>query len=280
MKYYYLISGFPDIQLDDTQDVPSMETLKAMLEEQLAKSDMRLLNLIYAQYDNKNLLKYLKNKEAELDSLGVLKANDWEDLTNLMDEEDEYYNKVKDKRLTPYVKQFYNSYRDEKFSFETVSEEDYLSALYYEYAMQAKNKFLHDWFEFNLNVNNLLTAIACRKYGFEVQKYIVGDNEVAEILRKSNARDFGLTGVLDGFEEVMRISEEPNLLTREKMIDELKWSWLDEHTFFEYFTIERVLSFVLKCQLINRWEPLTQEKGTEVFRRLINTLKEEVKFEE
>ncbi len=99
-------------------------------------------------------------------------------------------------------------------------------------------------------------------------------------MRKSNARDFGVAGEFEEYDAVMRISEETNLLTREKMIDRLKWSWLEERTFFEYFTIERVLSFVLKCELINRWKPLTQEKGTQIFRDLLNTMKEDVKFEE
>ena len=277
MKYYYLIAGFPDIQLDDAKDVPSMEALKLMLEEQLTKSDMRLLELIYAKYDNKNLLNYLKDKDAKLDPLGIFNSGDWEDLALWM-EEDEYL-RPKKIRFSPYIVRFYESYKDENFSFESVSEEDYMSALYYEYAMNTKNEFLRDWFEFNLNINNLLTAIACRKYGFDSQQFIVGDNEIANILRKSNARDFGVTGEFEAYEAVVRISEETNLLTREKMIDELKWAWLEERTFFEYFTIERILSFVLKCELINRWKPLTQEKGTQIFRDLLETLKEDVKFE-
>jgi len=130
-----------------------------------------------------------------------------------------------------------------------------------------------------LNINNILAAIACRKYEFSPQQFILGDNEIAQALRKSNARDFGLAGMFNELDTVMRISEETNLLTREKQIDQLKWNWLEERTFFDYFTVERVLSFVLKCELINRWKPLTQEKGTQVFRNMLNTLKEDVKFE-
>lgn len=255
-----------------------MEALKLTLEEQLLEKDLKLLNLIYAKYDNKNLLFYLRNKDADLSPLGSLRSDDWKELTAMMEEVEN----PKDNRLLPYMQQYYASYKDESFSFTEISEEDYLSGLYYQYAMQNNNKFLHDWFEFNLNVNNILTAIACRKYGFNPQQYIIGDNEdeIAQTLRKSNARDFGLGGMFDQLDEVLRISEESNLLVREKMIDELKWNWLDEHTFFDYFSIERVLAFVLKCELINRWKPLTQEKGTKVFREMLDSLKEDVKFEE
>ena len=66
------------------------------------------------------------------------------------------------------------------------------------------------------------------------------------------------------------------LLTREQQLDALKWQWLDEHTFFNYFSVERILSLVLKSQLLNRWKPLTQERGTAVFRDLLETLKKDI----
>lgn len=276
MKYYYLIAGFPDIQLDDTKAVPSMETLKTDLEEQLADNDRELLHLIYAKYDNRNLLLFLKDKDAALDPLGTLQTDDWKEVTGLMEEVEN----PRDKRLQPYVQQFYAAYKDENFSFDGMSHEDYLAGLYYEYAMHSENRFLHDWFEFNLNANNLLSAIACRKHGLDPQRFIIGNNEIAQNLRKSNARDFGLAGMFDELDTLLNIAEEPNLLTREKMLDELRWKWLEEHTFFNYFSVERVLALVLKCELINRWKPLTQEKGTEVFRNLLDTLKEGVEFDE
>ncbi|NDV46694.1 DUF2764 family protein [Paludibacter sp. 221] len=276
MRYYYLIAGLPDIQLEDPKGVSTMDALKTDLEEQLSDEDMKLLNLIYAKYDNRNLLFYLQNKDAELNPLGALKADDWKELVSLMEESEQ----PKDSRLLPYIPDYYQAYKDENVSFNGISDEDYLAGLYYEYAMQNNNEFLHNWFEFNLNINNLLAAIACRKYGFEPQQYIIGNNEIAQILRKSNARDFGLTGIFDELDAVVKISEESNLLSREKQIDELKWNWLEEHTFFDYFTIERVLSFVLKCELINRWKPLTQEKGTKIFRELLDSLKEDVRFDE
>lgn len=276
MKYYYLIAGLPDIQLEDPKGVPGMENLKNDLEDQLTEEDVKLLHLVYAKYDNRNLLFYLRDKNAELNPLGTLKADDWQELISLMEEVEQ----PNDVRLLPYVQRYYQAYTAETYSFEGVSEEDYLSGLYYEYAMQNKNKFLHDWFEFNLNINNLLAALACRKHGFDLNLFIVGNNEVAQLLRKSNARDFGLAGIFDEYENVLKIAEEPNLMTREKQIDELKWKWLEEHTFFNYFTIERILAFVLKCELINRWQPLTQEKGKKIFRDLLDTLKEDIVFEE
>ena len=275
MQYHYLIAGLPDIQLDETKDIPTMEALKADLENALSAEDLKLLHLIYAKFDNQNLLSYLNDKDAELNPLGLFASEDWKDLTMFGESELPMEN-----RPFPYMYRFSAQYKDDNASFEGISANDYLSSLYYEYAMQSDNKFLQDWFEFNLNINNLLTAIACRKHGFDAQQFILGDNEAAQLLRKSNAHDFGLKSVFDQVDAVMRIAEESNLLAREKQIDELKWNWLEENTFFNYFTIERVLSFVLRCELINRWKPLTQEKGTQVFREMLYELKEGVSFEE
>ncbi len=276
MNYYYLIAGLPDLQPDSDKTYLPLAALKIELLEQLSEADARLLKLVFAKFDNDNWLKYLQNKEAHLNQLGNLQSNDLEQLHGLMQE----FENPKDSRLLPYVHTFYNTYATENFLTQGLRHEDYLSGLYYEFAMKSGNSFLRDWFEFNLNINNVLTAIACRKHGFDMRTLVIGNNEVSQTIRSSNARDFGLQGIFEQLEAVLRIAEEPNLLLREKQIDALKWQWLDEHTFFNYFGVEKVLAFVLKSELLERWKPLSMEKGNEIFRELLGNLKEGVNFEE
>jgi len=85
------------------------------------------------------------------------------------------------------------------------------------------------------------TAIACRKHDFDPKAMIIGQNEISNTIRQSNARDFGLSGMFDQLEVLMRIAEETDLLEREKKIDALKWEWLDENTFFHYFGWKKYL---------------------------------------
>ncbi|MBQ5926221.1 MAG: DUF2764 family protein, partial [Paludibacteraceae bacterium] len=61
-------------------------------------------------------------------------------------------------------------------------------------------------------------------------------------------------------------------------IDALKWNWLVEHTFFNTFGIESVLSFWLRCELMHRWDNLSMEEGAVLFRQIFNDLKKEVYF--
>src|SRR5690606_6731678 len=111
MNYYCLIAGLPDIQVDDSKGVVSLHEFIDELQEQLTVSDKKLLQLLLAHYDNSNLLAYLNNRDANLNSLGNLDVVDWEDIIQLMRE----FDHPKDSRLLPYIHSFYTTLDDDKF---------------------------------------------------------------------------------------------------------------------------------------------------------------------
>lgn len=274
MDYYCLVSGLPDIRQDDSKGLISLKEFRKELEEQLSVEDIKLIRLLFAVYDNENLLAYLSNKEARLNDSGNLSREDWMQLIQLMDEEEN----PKDARLLSYVLDFYRKFRSEDTEFSAVTAIDYFSGLYYAHALSNEKDFVKSWFEFNLNLRNLLTAYTCRKYNMNPVDYIVGHNEVAGIIKHSHARDFGLTGVMENFEMVLRIAEETDLLEREKKLDALRWNWLEENTFFHYFSIEKVMSFVLKLEMTERWKMLSVEEGSKMFRQMLNEMKKDISF--
>ena len=275
MNYYCLVAGLPDLQKEDSKGFLSLEELREEISGQLTPSDVDLLNLLYAKFDNANFLKYLKNRDSVLDPLGVLKSDDWEELVLLMQEVEQ----PKDERLLPYIVEYYNFIQAEDHFAKEIAPEDYLSGLYYAYAMQVDNQFMKDWFEFNLNLNNLLTAIFCRKHSIQPEKLIIGKNEISSNLKTSHARDFGIGNLFEYADEVFKIAEERDLLEREKKIDALKWFWLEEHTFFHYFSIEKILAYTLKVEMLQRWKMLSFESGSEIFRNLLVSLKEGIEIE-
>ena len=99
-----------------------------------------------------------------------------------------------------------------------------------------------------------------------------------DALRKSNARDFGLADELEYFDQLVRINDTVDLVDREKKIDLMKWNWMEENTFFNYFTIEKIFVFLMKLEMIERWISLDKAKGNEMFRKLIGQLKNEVQI--
>ena len=272
-NYYCLVTGLPELSLEDGKLSYTVANFKTEIYPELSKSDKKLVDLFYLKYDNQNLLALLKDKEAVVDeSLGNYSADELLDVIASFKEET-----APDKKFSSYFYEFSELYlntpEEERFGIE-----DKLHGFYYHYAMKCGNKFVSDWFELNLNVNNILAAMAARKYKMDVAKVAVGTNFVAEALRSSNARDFGLADDLEYFEQLTRINDTVDLVEREKKIDLLKWNWMEDNTFFNYFTIEKIFVFLMKLEMIERWVSLDKEKGNEMFRKLIDQLKDEVQI--
>lgn len=279
MNYYSFIAGLPDITPDNAKDAPQMDVLLEELEELLSDSDRRLLKLLRMRHDNENLTAFLADKTAEMNPLGNLTKEDWEEVVDTMENGTEFMEEH-EPRIVPYIAEYYHRTHDEKQGGEeTAYKEELLATLYYDYGMKCRNKFVSRWFEFSLNLNNILTAYTCRKHGWDIKSATVGHNEVAETIRKNpNARDFGLKGVFDDYDEIASIAEMTDLMERERRIDAIKWQWIEEQTFFEHFSIEKVLSFWLKCEMVHRWDGLDTEKGKSVFKGLLQEMKKGIEF--
>ena len=114
----------------------------------------------------------------------------------------------------------------------------------------------------------------------DVNPLIVGDTEICKALRTSNARDFGLSSEVDYMDQVVKISEITELVEREKKLDQMRWKWMEDKTFFDYFTLERLYVFLLQTDIIERWLTLDKEKGNQMFRNIISSLKDEVRVPE
>lgn len=274
-KYYYLIAGLPNIALDDSKLAFTVADFRAEIEGMLTASDKKLIDLFYLKYDNRNLLAHAKWPDRDPDERGSITYDEFNALYKALKDEEK---PPRNKRLPPYFEVFFRMYLEEeaqadKTAGASIPWEDRLAALYYAYALKSSNAFVAAWFELNLNINNVLTAITCRKYGLDKAAYIVGDNEVAESLRTSNARDFGLGDAVEYLPELQRIAEETDLIAREKKLDLLRWKWLDEHTFFKPFDIESVFAYLLKLEMIERWVSLDRTTGEQTFRRLVGAMK-------
>ena len=272
--YYYLVAGLPDISLEDGKLSYTISDFRAESYGDLSAKDQALIDLFYLKYDHADLLSLLKDKDAVTQGKGNFSS---EDLLQLIASVKE--GEKPDAKFPSYLYDFIAQYwalpADELYKAENL-----LASAYYAYAMKSKNPFIASWFEFNLNINNILAAFAARKYKMNVAEVIVGDTDVCEMLRTSNARDFGLSETLDYFEPLQRLVETDDLVEREKKVDQLKWKWLEDASFFHYFTIERLFVFLLQLEMIERWVLLDKEKGSELFRQMIQNLKDEVQIPE
>lgn len=158
------------------------------------------------------------------------------------------------------------------------NDDDIRQLALYEYGMRSKNEFVRQWYTTNLNINNILTAQICRKHGFDIQKAVVGHNELAEQLRTSKRKDFGLGDLDDNYLEILKLAEIEDLYEREKRIDAIKWEWLDGPHRLDPCMREDVYAYYLRAKLLYRWNILNVEEGEKVFRSLIADMKRDIKF--
>ena len=277
-QYYYFIAGLPDFSFDSTRLPFTTEEFRDMLDEELKSDDQKLLHQYFFNYENDNLLSLLNDKNATLNPMGKLSREEIMDAVSKAKDELPF----KETKIPPYFGDFIKRWMSEEDPQQGGQLwEDRLTSFYMDYGREVKNSLISGWFELNLNVGNLLSAIYARKYGMEVATYIVGSNQIARMIRENaNARDFGISQELEYFDTVLQISEETDIYERERKIDRFRWDWLDEHTVFDYFNIEYIFAYLCKLQILERWVHLNAEEGERVFRELINNLKNETKLPE
>ena len=184
-----------------------------------------------------------------------------------------------DKTIPAYLREFIADFKEEHLRYD-VSPENVLSWMYYDYMMKADNQLVKRYAEFSMNLKNLVTALNARKYGMEVAKEVIGSNEFAVALRTSNAKDFGLTLDYPYVEKVIALMDNDNLVERERGLDLIIWHFLDEAVTFDYFSLERVISYMLRLMIVERSSKMSSESGRKVFMEMVDRFRKSFQFEE
>ena len=267
-NYYCQVAGLPDVAFDGSKAAFTVERFRDELYPSLSARDAKCVDLLFLSIDNANILNILKHgEEARIQQVGCYSKEQLMEIIASAKDGDSPRGDV-----PSYLYRFFDYYIANE-SNENIIWSDVLSAYYYDYATASSNKFVAQWFAFNRNVNNILVAFTARKYRMNIADVVIGDDEVANTLRTSAARDFELSGALDYFETVQRLSDNGKLQEREHQLDELRWRWLDDNSVFNYFTVERLFVFLQKLIIIERWDALDADEGMKRYNEMIADLK-------
>lgn len=292
-QYHALIAGLPDLSLELGRAPYTQEEFYTELLELLSGKDRERLDWLRLEQVNREFLALFRSGAlAPLDEDEEIEEEGLAHIT-LPIRELRYIStqaslgiRVKRSELVPYYmirflnEQYYQAPEDSQEEEteaprQVQSDEDRLAQLYYASASGSKNAFLADWFRFNQTLRNVLLIYTCRQLGWDPEHYIVGDSPIEEALLTSKAKDFGLGEELPYIAQIIHIAEEKDIAKRERLIDVLRWQWLEEHTVWTVFDIENVLSYYLRLGIIERWQRLDEEKGKAVFRDIVMSLKQE-----
>ena len=267
-EYFYLVAGLREWALDSDTKGFDLGEIKSEILAELSKRDRKAVELLYAYYDCENLIAYRNGRE-RFSALGNLTA---EQLTEVF--ENRRYSLLPTEMAR--VVKLYVEAEDEDRDTDIVLTESFEHALfeaYYNDLAASKSTFLKGWGEFDRNLRNIAAAVAAREAGRAVKDVLVGGGEIVEQLSRSSAADFGLRGELPYIDAVIAaVSDEKNIVEKERKIDAIRWSEAEEIAVFDFFNVDYILSYLVKVNIVARWTLLSPEVGRQMLDRLIKEL--------
>lgn len=143
-----------------------------------------------------------------------------------------------------------------------------LSTHFYYASFKCKNRFIRDYFRMDLLIRNYKVEYMSAKSNGDASKYCIYPSNFSKL-----EKDTILA------EELEPIFATPDILKKEEMLDDLKWSKLNEMAPYGEFSIDVILVFLAKLMLIDRWNKLDAEKGAKLFKQLVEEVKGTYKAE-
>ena len=276
-QYHYLIAGFPDLFFDDSKSLIKLEEFRQLLTENLPETDMEIIRLYFNRFDNRNILARLKDENIPFDHRGNFTESDLDDLFEAVKEGAD---NARIQRVPAFYPLFIGAFKSELPVYDGKSWDNQLTELYYKHVIDNNNSFVSNWFLFERDFQNIVTASQCRKHRLPADNQLIGTGELIDKLSRSSARDFGIDNDFPMIDQILKVIEEDDIKEFEKKIDRIKWDFLDNEIFFYYFTIEKLFSFIVKLSIAERWLSLDKEVGKEFFEELLKNLEAAYQFPE
>ena len=131
---------------------------------------------------------------------------------------------------------------------------------FYRQILRHKNRFLREWFRFDLDLRNATVGY------LNHQLHRAPDHDKI-LLEERQEEEF------PELEAAERILRGKDILQRERGLDELRWHKVDEITLLDYFDLETLLGYVAKLKIIDRWLQLDPDSGRALFRRMVDEIR-------
>lgn len=136
-------------------------------------------------------------------------------------------------------------------------DESRLGKEFYDKALSSKDRFIREYFTFDLKLRDAKVRYLNRALGRDEGQDIFNDPECTPEER----------------ERLDNVFTADDILERERNIDNLMWEKIDSITLFDYFDIDAILGFIARLHIIERWLKLDEETGREMFRRLVEEVR-------
>ena len=143
-----------------------------------------------------------------------------------------------------------------------------LNTEFYLKALTHKDKFIREYFRFDLNVRNAKVKYLNKALGRPADKDVLSFPEgTPEQVLEFISEEFEEAAALDN------VLGAGDILSRERGLDDLMWAKIDNLTLFNYFDIDVILGFIAKLNIVARWFKLDEQTGREMFKRLVDEVR-------
>lgn len=150
---------------------------------------------------------------------------------------------------------------------------DQLNADFYAQALSHPQRFIREYFRFDLNLRNAKVRFLNKELGRAAEMDVI----TGEGTDEDENLDIDLYRFKGGeFEEQLAVQnalELGDLLSREKALDDVVWDKVNKLETFHYFDLTAVLAYVSKLHIVNRWLALDSERGRALFKQLVNEVR-------
>jgi len=262
-QYYYLVAGLPELSLYQPQLPFQLADWVRELEDKLERTERAALDLLLLPAEHENLLAFMARGE----------ITQWAPLSRY--EPEFFLNSLREgEGLPPYFHRTLEAFRKEGNDFQRLPWEHRLTEGYYAYALANSRGFVHDWLRFDRDLRNLQTGWNLRRHRLSDEHQLVGDNDITRAIRRSQARDFGLSMRYPQWGQWVQDAEIDDLAERHQNTSRLRWSFIEEALTFSYFSADVLLGYLLKLQLIEERLQADAEQGREHLEAFIHQLAE------
>ncbi len=145
-----------------------------------------------------------------------------------------------------------------------------LNSHFYKAVLKQKNNFIKEYFKLDLLIRNSIVIYrnsTINPKGKAQSKDQLLKYQVLPQLIDINTLPSTIS------KELSTIFSTQDILKKEQLLDRFKWDRINEFTNYGEFTLDTILSFLAKVQLIDRWNKLDKALGEKLFKQLVEEVK-------
>ncbi len=245
-EYYFVNAALPPLELGVKPEL-SFHELREILVENLTPEDLKQVNYLLRPVDLANIRAFWMG--IPLDDKGNFTPKELEENLLVRDGLPEY--------LVDFLER-YESVDDRLRFFPSL-----YASLYRDTQPKLKG-FLLKYYQFERELRLILTALRAKKTGRDVVRELQFEDPtdplVAEILAQKDAADYTPPQEYEDLKGLFeRHYHNPKELHRALL--EYRFARYEEWTENEFFSLDRILSYVARLMIVESWEGLNLERG-------------------